>query len=826
MITDDPRDQSDAESPAESSDSNAHESGLPLLPDAMGKSGAPAVAEDVLPEALVLLPLPGRPFFPGQVQPIGLNPEHWNATLKAVAEQGSGLLGLAFVGDTNPLEATPKDFPEMGCVVRLHRPPAAPDGSAQFIAQGVRRFRIVRWLQTEGPYIAQVEYPKSQGDRDGDEVRAYAMAIIAAIKELLPLNPLYSEELKQYLGNFNPNQPSILADFAAAMTTATGDKLQEILETLPLQSRMMKVLDLLKREREVAELQGQISSQVNDKVSDNQREFFLKEQMKVIQKELGISKDDRTSDAERFEERMVKLDPPAHVQARFREELDKLRVLESGSPEYGVTRNYLDWMTSVPWGVCSADNLDLDHARSEIDQHHDGLDDVKKRITEFLAVGAFKGQIDGSILLLVGPPGVGKTSIGRSIADALGREFYRFSLGGMRDEAEIKGHRRTYIGAMPGKLIQALKDVEVSNPVIMLDEIDKVGMSYQGDPASALLEVLDPEQNHEFLDHYLDLRVDLSKVLFVCTANQLDTIPPALLDRMETIRLAGYIAEEKLAIARNHLWPRLLERHGAGPDQIKVNEAALKLVIESYCREAGVRQLEKQLSSLIRKSIVRMVDDDLDKVRLGKKDVSEMLGQPHFRNDKPLRGRGVVTGLAWTANGGATLAIESSKIHTLNRGFKLTGQLGDVMKESAEIAYSYIVAHLRDFGCEEDFFDMSMVHLHVPEGATPKDGPSAGITIATALASLARRERIKRPLAMTGELTLTGRVLPVGGIREKIIAARRSKIPEVLLPQANQGDYDELPDYLKEGITVHFVRSFKEVFDVVFGGARESQQLH
>lgn len=821
MTTDDHGDQSGADSRDRDCEADA---AVPSVPDPA--SGTPAIADDVLPEALVMLPLPGRPFFPGQVQPIGLNPEHWRDTLQAVAEQGTGLLGLAFVGEMNPLEATTDDFPEMGCVVRLHRPPAAPEGATQFIAQGVRRFKLVRWLKTEGPYIAQVEYPRSQGERDDDEVRAYAMAIIAAIKELLPLNPLYSEELKQYLGNFNPNQPSILADFAAAMTTASGEKLQEILETLPLQSRMSKVLDLLKREKEVAELQGQISSQVNDKVTDNQREFFLKEQMKVIQKELGISKDDRTSDAERFEARMSALHPPAHVEARYNEELAKLKVLESGSPEYGVTRNYLDWITSVPWGVLSTDNLDLEHARSKLDQHHDGLDDVKKRIVEFLAVGAFKGQIDGSILLLVGPPGVGKTSIGRSIADALGRAFYRFSLGGMRDEAEIKGHRRTYIGAMPGKLVQALKDVEVSNPVIMLDEIDKVGMSYQGDPASALLEVLDPEQNGEFLDHYLDLRVDLSKVLFVCTANQLDTIPPALLDRMETIRLAGYIAEEKLAIAKNHLWPRLLKRHGAQPDQIKINEAALKVVIESYCREAGVRQLEKQLAALIRKSIVRIVDEGLDKARLGKKEVSELLGQARYRNDKPARGKGVVTGLAWTAAGGATLAIESSKVHTLNRGFKLTGQLGDVMKESAEIAYSYVVAHLRDFGCEDDFFDMSMVHLHVPEGATPKDGPSAGITIATALVSLARRERIKRPLAMTGELTLTGRVLAVGGIREKVIAARRSKVPEVILPHSNQADYDELPDYLREGITVHFVRNFKEVFDVVFDGARESQQLH
>jgi ATP-dependent Lon protease len=427
---------------------------------------------------------------------------------------------------------------------------------------------------------------------------------------------------------------------------------------------------------------------------------------------------------------------------------------------------------------------------------------------------------------LVGPPGVGKTSIGKSIAAALDRQFYRFSLGGMRDEAEIKGHRRTYIGAMPGKLVQALKEVEVTNPVIMLDEIDKVGTSFQGDPASALLEVLDPEQNSEFLDHYLDLRIDLSKVLFICTANQLDTIPGPLLDRMEEIRLSGYIAEEKLAIAKNHLWPKLLERHGAHTKQIRINDAALRLVIDAYSREAGVRGLEKKLSALVRASILEMVEAGSQRIRIGKREVEAILGRPRFKVERALRGKGVVTGLAWTAMGGATLSIESSKIHTLNRGFKLTGQLGEVMKESAEIAYSYVVAHLREFGCEADFFDMSMVHLHVPEGATPKDGPSAGITMATALLSLARGDRLRRPLAMTGELTLTGQVLPVGGIREKVIAARRAKIDEVILPFANRGDYEALPEYLREGVEAHFVRGYREVFDIVFDASRERRQLH
>ena len=787
---------------------------------------APAVADDVLPETLYLMPVPHRPFFPGQAQPVAINPAEWGTTLEAVAKAGHGLIGLSYVEQVDPQSLDPRQFPEIGCAVRLHRSPLVDQQRGQFLAQGVKRFRIVRWLSDKAPYLVQVEYPRSQGDKNSDEIKAYAMALIREIKELLPLNPLYSEELKQYLANFSPTQPGLLADFSAALTTASGEQLQEILDTLPLLSRMEKVLTLLRKEREVAELQGRITSQVNEKVSDQQREFFLREQLKIIQKELGLSKDDRTSDVEMFEARIEELTLPEAAAKRIREELHKLSVLETGSPEYGVTRNYLDWATSVPWGVLSEDNLELPHARTVLDEHHEGLEDVKKRILEFLAVGAFKGEISGSILLLVGPPGVGKTSIGRSVADALGRKFYRFSLGGMRDEAEIKGHRRTYIGAMPGKFVQALKEVEVANPVIMLDEIDKIGASYQGDPASALLEVLDPEQNSDFLDHYLDLRVDLSKVLFICTANQLDTIPGPLLDRMETLRLSGYVAEEKLGIARKHLWPKQLQRHGLNDEQLKINDAGLKYVIDSDCREAGVRTLEKQLARIMRKSIVRLLDEKEDKLRIGKKDIDDLLGRPPFQPDKPMRGLGIATGLAWTAMGGATLFIESSQIHTLNRGFKLTGRLGEVMKESAEIAYSYVIGHLKDYGCDLDFFDMSMVHLHVPEGATPKDGPSAGITMATALISLARKERIKRPIAMTGELTLTGQVLPVGGIREKVIAARRSKVMELILPHANRRDFEELPDYLREGINVHFARNYREVFEFVFHEHRQDKSLH
>lgn len=770
-----------------------------------------------LPDVIHLVPVMSRPFFPAQVQPVIVDADPWQETLQEVADSGGQpVAGLVYVPDgLDPEDAS--SFADIGCVVRLVNAEAG-GGKIQVVAQGLARFRIKKWLSRKPPYRVQVEYPEPPLE-DAEQLKAYAMAIIGIIKELLPLNPLYSEELRHYLNRFSPNEPSPLADFAASLTTAPGEELQAVLETVPLLRRMEQVLLLLRKELEVAKLQTQLSEQVNQQISEHQREFFLREQLKKIQEELGLSKDDKTADSEEFRRRLEGKEVPDQVMARFEEEMRKLTVLESGSPEYGVTRNYLDWLTSVPWGVYSDDNLDLAHGREVLNQHHEGLEDVKSRIIEFLALGAFRGEIAGSIILLVGPPGVGKTSIGKSIADALGREFYRFSVGGMRDEAEIKGHRRTYIGAMPGKFVQALKDVKVANPVIMLDEIDKVGASFQGDPASALLEALDPEQNAEFMDHYLDVRLDLSKVLFICTANQLDTIPGPLLDRMETIRLSGYIAEEKLSIARRHLWPKLLKNARVKSSQLRITDGALKVIINGYAREAGVRNLEKLLRRILRKSVVELLEGVHSKISIGIKDVEHYLGKPVFTREKPITGIGVTTGLAWTALGGATLPIEASRIHTLNRGFKLTGKLGEVMRESAEIAYSYVVAHLDEYGGDPEFFDKTYVHLHVPEGATPKDGPSAGITMVTALLSLARDERIARPLAMTGELTLTGQVLPVGGIREKLIAARRAGIREIILPRANEGDVDELPDYLTENLSLHFASHYKDVFEIVFNQA-------
>ena len=767
-----------------------------------------------LPDKLYLIPATNRPFFPAQIQPLVFDAEKWEDTLKRVDQSEDKTLGLCYV-DTFSEDIEADHFPSIGCAVKVHSLVEVSD-QIQFIALGLKRFEIVRWLRKKPPYLVQVTYPESPAE-DEDTVKAYAMALINAIKELLPLNPLYSEELKHYLNRFNPRDPSPLADFAAAITTAKGKDLQDVLATVSIQRRMEKVLVLIRREQEVAKLQHQITEEVNDQINQHQREFFLKEQLKIIKKELGLSKDDKTAELDKFEKRLENKELPEAAQKKIDAELKKFALLELGSPEFSVCHNYLDWATSLPWSVCSEDRLDLRHARKILDRDHDGLEDVKDRMIEFLAVGVYRQEISGSILLLVGPPGVGKTSIGQSVAHALGRKFYRFSLGGMRDEAEIKGHRRTYVGAMPGKLVQALKEVEVSNPVIMLDEIDKMGQSYQGDPASALLEVLDPAQNHEFLDHYLDMRINLSKVLFICTANQPDTIPTPLLDRMDMIRLSGYITQEKIAIAKHHLWKKQLKLSGLNNQQLKLSDAALKYIIEGYAREAGVRHLEKLLARITRKAVVKILDDRKLKITIGLKNVHEYLGEPYFRKEKAINSVGVVTGLAWTAMGGDTLPVEATCVHRQKAGFKLTGQLGDVMKESAEIAYSYILANLKKYHIPLDFFTDAFIHLHVPEGATPKDGPSAGITMASALLSLATRAK-PRHVAMTGELTLVGKVLPIGGVREKTVAARRNGIKELIFPQANERDYNELPDYIKDGMTVHFASRFSEVTEYLFRG--------
>lgn len=785
-----------------------------IVTDEEEKQESGLVQQSVKPDILYLVPITGRPHMPAQVQPLIVNKKRWEETLAKASRDSKGLLGLSYLSEVKGKYVYKEDFPKVGCVVRMMNITDV-EGHIQFIAQGLERFKIVKFYSDKPPFAVQVEYFEKM-DEDEDKVKAYAISIISSIKTLLSLNPLYSEELKQYLGRFSPNEPSPLTDFAAGITTASGDDLQEVLELESIIERMKKVLVLLQKEIEIAKLQTKIQKDLNTQVDDSKRKFFLKEQLKAIQKELGMQKDDKTSDVDKFKAKFEALKPPEHVKERFEEEIEKLSVLETGSSEYGVTRNYLDWITSFPWGIYSEDKIDIVRAEEILERDHAGLSDVKERIIEFFAAGVYKRDISGSIILFVGPPGVGKTSIGKSIAEALGRKFYRFSLGGMRDEAEIKGHRRTYVGALPGKMVQALKDTRVANPVIMLDEVDKIGASYQGDPASALLEVLDPEQNNEFLDHYLDLRVDLSKVLFICTANTLDTIPAPLLDRMDRINLSGYITAEKMEIARKHLWPKLLKRNNLNSSIITITDPTLRYLIEGYAREAGVRGLEKLLNKIIRKSIVTILKEKKEKIRINIKSLEDYLGAPFFTKEKQMKGVGIVTGLAWTQMGGATLSIEAIKVHGKTSGFKLTGKLGDVMQESAAIALSHVRANAKTFGIEEGYFDDAFIHIHVPEGATPKDGPSAGVTITTALVSLATGKAIERPLAMTGEITLTGDVLPVGGIKEKIIAARRIGINEIILPDGCSSEFKKLPEHIKEGIHFHFAKKYKDVYEIVF----------
>jgi len=769
---------------------------------------------EVLPNVIHLLPVTTRPFFPGQAVPLLMDADHWTSTIKAAEKEGYGILGIIMADSNTSEEATPKDFKRIGTACRIHRVQKV-EGRLQVLVECLQRFEIEQFINTKAPFSAQVRYFSESLETPNADIKAYAMAVINTIKELVPLNPLYGEELRIFLDRMGPEDPSHLSDFAASLTTADKHQLQEVLEAVDLMSRMEKVLELLNNELELAKAQHKIRQSVEERMDTQQREFFLREQLKSIQQELGIEKDDRTAELDKFRERLAALTLPEQAKKRVEEEMEKLAVLETGSPEYALTRNYIDWITLLPWGKHSQDNLDLEAARKALDREHYGLDDVKKRILEFLAVGIMRGEVSGSIILLVGPPGVGKTSIGKSIAESLGRSFYRFSVGGMRDEAEIKGHRRTYIGAMPGKFVQAMKEAGTANPVIMLDEIDKIGASYHGDPASALLEALDPEQNSDFMDHYLDLRFDLSKVLFVCTANQLDSIPGPLLDRMEVISLAGYITQEKLQIARKYLLPRQLKRAGLKRRQIKLDTPTLRAIAEGYARDAGVRRMEKQIGKIVRKSVVKILDGAPTPIVVTKDDLKEYLGSPIFRDERNLNGPGVVTGLAWTAMGGATLSVEAARTHSFNRGFKLTGQLGDVMRESAEIAYGYIVGNIHKYDASCEFFEKSHIHLHVPAGATPKDGPSAGITMASALLSLARNKPV-RDIAMTGELTLTGQVFPVGGIREKVISAKRAGIKELILPEENRGEYEEVPEHIRKGFKVHFASTFDDVAPLLF----------
>ncbi len=787
-------------------------------------------ARFLLPPVLPILPLPHRPLFPGMIVPLPIEDTYRPLVEETIRnDKRPKFIGLVLA---RRLESgrvpKPDDLYAVGTVAEITQAGRSEEnGPLVIVVAGHSRFRIEQFTATEPFLRAQVHHLPEPEMEQNNELKAYAQSLISLMRELLNLNPLFKEELRLFLSHSNLNEPGRLADFAAALTTADGSELQQILETISIRERIEKAHLLLTRELEISRLKANIGKQVEEKLSKQQREFFLREQLKAIKKELGIEKEGKETELERFRKRLETLALSEEARTRVQEELDKLAVTEPASPEYAVSRNYLEWITSLPWGIETPDTFDIKHARMILDRDHYGLEDVKDRILEFLAVGILKGRISGSILCLVGPPGVGKTSIGQAVAESIGRKFYRFSLGGMRDEAEIKGHRRTYIGAMPGKFIQSLKVCNSRNPVIMLDEIDKIGASFQGDPASALLEVLDPAQNKDFLDHFLDVRFDLSRVLFICTANQTDTIPEPLLDRMEIIKLSGYILEEKIEIARRHLIPRQLAEHGLKPDQVRIAVPALGEIIDGYAREPGVRSLENEIRKLFRKVARRIVEGDRRTVSIARDRLPEFLGQRRFPKTDPfsLNRPGIVLGLAWTSLGGATLYVEAASVPSKTGGFKQTGQLGKVMVESSEIAYSVIRGLLAQSEEFRRFFEENIIHLHVPAGATPKDGPSAGITMAAALFSLATRTPLRRKIAMTGELSLTGQVMPVGGIREKTIAARRAGVRTLLLPEDNRKDFEELPDYLRRGFTVHYVRTIEEVIRLAFGNVARLSSL-
>jgi ATP-dependent Lon protease len=804
------------------------------LLDSLDKAPKDGKQGVILPDDLFIFPLLRRPFFPGMAAPIVIEPGPFYEVLKQLAKSDHKCVGLFLTKseDSDIYKVKFDELYQVGVMARILRIIPMEQGSAQVILNMEKRIKIREPI--EGAHLqAQISYIDDNPILT-NELKAYAISIISTIKELLKLNPLFKEELQIFLGHSDFTEPGKLADFAVALTTASREELQDVLETFDPGRRIDKALILLKKELDLSILQNNINQKIEATISKSQKDFFLREQLKTIKKELGIERDDKSLDKEKFETRLKSRTVPPDVLQVIKEEMEKLSALEPQSAEYAVCRGYLDWLTIIPWGINSEECHDLQEAEKVLAKDHYGLEDIKERILEFIGVGKLSGGVKGSIICLVGPPGVGKTSIGKSIARSLGRKFYRFSVGGMRDEAEIKGHRRTYIGAMPGKLIQALKFCQTMNPVIMLDEVDKMGSSFQGDPASALLEVLDPEQNSEFLDHYLDARCNLSHILFIVTANVLDTIPEPLKDRMDILRLSGYIMQEKIEIAKKYLIPRNRKSMGLKASQVTFSNDALRGIINGYAREAGVRSLENNIKKILRKLAVLIVRDEQEKSKKnpGKRKVtqkpkayritgdslSEYLGKPLFTSDRFYKRTpvGVCMGLAWTAMGGATLYIEAIKVTSDKTEMKLTGQAGNVMKESSEIAWSYLNSSAHKYAPGYTFFEKSQVHMHIPEGATPKDGPSAGITMVTSLLSLLTDTPVLDNLGMTGELTLTGRILGIGGVKEKLVASRRSGLKTLIFPKDNMRDYAELPEYIKKGLTVHFVEHYDEVFKIAF----------
>jgi ATP-dependent Lon protease len=774
-----------------------------------------------LPDELPILPLRDTVLFPNSFMPLAVARE---SSVRLIDEAiGSGkVIGVFTQRDGAVDEPDLGDLHQIGTASHVHKMFKLPDGSLRLIVQGLARVSI-ETVTASQPYLrARVSLARETfDDKDRLEIDALLRNIKTSFQQVVSLSPLLSDDLQTLASNIA--EPGRLTDFiASSLTTISTSVKQEVLEMLDVRARMDTLNRILIKELEVLELGSRIQSQVQSEVGKNQREYFLREQMKAIQKELGEG-DDQTKEIEELRARIDAAGMPEAVLKEAFRELDRLAKMPVAAAEYTVSRTYLDWLVTIPWQRRTEEVIDLSRTKATLDADHSGLDKAKDRILEYLAVRKLNPAVKGPILCFVGPPGVGKTSLAKSIARSLDRHFVRVSLGGMRDEAEIRGHRRTYIGALPGQIIQGLRRAESKNPVFILDEIDKLGSDFRGDPASALLEMLDPEQNTSFRDHYLDVPFDLSEVLFITTANVMDPVPPALRDRMEVLEIPGYTEEEKLEIARDHLVQKQIVNHGLTPSQVAIGEQALRAVIRGYTREAGVRNLEREIGSLCRKAARRRAEGETAALTITPAVVAEMLGAPRFldeeieaRTEKP----GVAIGLAWTPAGGDVLFIEASRMAGTGT-LTLTGQLGDVMKESARAALSWFRSHASEFGADPDFFKNAEIHLHVPSGAIPKDGPSAGVTMAAALASEVTGRPVRGDVAMTGEITLSGLVLPVGGIKEKVLAARRAGIREVLLPTQNERNVKEdLTPELRRDLKIRYVHTVDEVLRRVLTGAK------
>jgi len=768
-----------------------------------------------IPDSLPVLPLRDTVLFPNSFMPLAVARE---ASVRLIDESmtGSRLIAVFTQRDASVEEPTETDLYEIGTATHIHKMFKLPDGSLRLIVQGLSRVRLKRLTSLRPYLLAEVE-EAAELNRPEDrlEIDALQRNIKTSFQQIVSLSPLLSDDLQTLA--LNITEPGKLADFiVSSLPTLTTAVKQEVLDTLDVRARMDLLNRILIKELEVLELGSKIQSQVQSEVGKNQREYFLREQLKAIQKELGED-DDQAKEIDELREKIHAAGMPEAVLKEATRELDRLSKMPVAAAEYTVSRTYLDWLVSLPWTKRTEEVIDLAKTKAVLDADHSGLEKAKDRILEYLAVRKLNPDVKGPILCFVGPPGVGKTSLARSIASAIGRKFVRISLGGMRDEAEIRGHRRTYIGALPGQVVQGLRRAESRNPVFVLDEIDKLGADFRGDPASALLEVLDPEQNTAFRDHYLDVPFDLSDVFFITTANVLDPVPPALRDRMEVLELAGYTEEEKLQIAREHLVAKQVTNHGLTPEQVAFTDDAIAAVIRGYTREAGVRNLERELGALCRKVARRRAEGDETSVTMTRETVATMLGAPRFldeevheRTAKP----GVAIGLAWTPAGGDVLFVEATRMHG-GATLTLTGHLGDVMKESARAALSWVRRNAGRYGIDADFFKAAEIHVHVPSGAIPKDGPSAGVTIATALVSELTGRPIRGDIAMTGEITLSGKVLPVGGIKEKVLAARRVGVRRVILPRQNEKSVlEDIGEDLRKDLTIHLVSTIDEVIDL------------